>query len=462
MFEQYDVAVAGGGLSGIRAALAAARMGARTLLIEKRSSLGGQMLRRLDFTLAGEAPENAPPVSAMDPMERARLWRQELTCAGVQVLTDAQVFAADLRDGTVGSVSVLTCEGVTDVSARVWVDATGVGALAHACHVPGRTGRESDGQTLPPTFTFLAQGAAAMLTDPAAILREARRACPALLDMAWETVSPEGMLRVTLSAALCPYGLCALDASRAEALLRDMVDPVMDVLRAAGLWDGAVVRTAEGAYFPEGRHVEGRHCLDAEEFARGVFHPDAVAVFGGASVPYRAMLPLRIKNLLLTGRTVSGTQDTLLRTGAPRISMALGEAAGIAAALCLECGARPRRVTADAILSARDGLRRRYPHAAPAAPAACPAPPLPPLPVEGDLSAALAGLLDDVPAAPAPPIPAPEPAPAPAPEPAVIPEPVPVSAAPAPREDFPLWDALAEAADEALPFYIPKEMPPWL
>ena len=39
--EKYDVVVVGGGIAGISAALAAARGGAKTLLIEKEFSLGG-------------------------------------------------------------------------------------------------------------------------------------------------------------------------------------------------------------------------------------------------------------------------------------------------------------------------------------------------------------------------------------------------------------------------------------
>ena len=39
--EQYDVAVVGGGSAGTAAAIAAARCGARTILLEKGSCLGG-------------------------------------------------------------------------------------------------------------------------------------------------------------------------------------------------------------------------------------------------------------------------------------------------------------------------------------------------------------------------------------------------------------------------------------
>ena len=40
---KYDVVVCGGGTSGFAAAIASARGGAKTLLIEKTGVLGGQM-----------------------------------------------------------------------------------------------------------------------------------------------------------------------------------------------------------------------------------------------------------------------------------------------------------------------------------------------------------------------------------------------------------------------------------
>ena len=41
VYGEYDVAVVGGGIAGIAAALAASRHGAKTVLIEKQFALGG-------------------------------------------------------------------------------------------------------------------------------------------------------------------------------------------------------------------------------------------------------------------------------------------------------------------------------------------------------------------------------------------------------------------------------------
>ena len=53
MDEQYDVAVVGGGSAGTAAAIAAARCGARTVLLEKGSCLGGAATLRNVLTYCG-------------------------------------------------------------------------------------------------------------------------------------------------------------------------------------------------------------------------------------------------------------------------------------------------------------------------------------------------------------------------------------------------------------------------
>ncbi len=463
MFERYDVVVAGGGLSGVQAALAAARLGARVLLAESSPSLGGRLFRTLDWLDgAGDLPLSWPAPVPMDPWERVEQWRRDLADAGVQVLTGARVYGAVLQNGMLTQAAALTCEGSLSLSGRVYVDATGLGSLAHACHVPSHMGREGDGQLLPPTFTFLAQGASTALLEPEALIREAREACPALLELRTQPLEEPGLLRVTLSTRLCPYGFCALDTARAEGALRDMVRPVLELLRRHGLWEGQLLRTGTGAYFPEGLHIQGRHCLDGGELARGLVHPDAILTCRGSghdyTIPYRSLLPLRVKNLLLAGRSIAGTQETLLRTGSPAVSMALGEVAGIAAALALGHGARPRRVEPGALLAAREKLAR--PSSTSSGPAAEPIPASSPLPVEGDLMASLAGLLDDPPAAS--PVQAASPTPSASPVP-VVPAPAP-AASPSPSDSRQLWEPLpcqGEDASEGAPFYIPQETPPW-
>ena len=51
--EKFDILVVGGGTAGIAAAVSAARTGAKTLLVERRSALGGMASNALVHTLCG-------------------------------------------------------------------------------------------------------------------------------------------------------------------------------------------------------------------------------------------------------------------------------------------------------------------------------------------------------------------------------------------------------------------------
>ena len=66
-------------------------------------------------------------------------------------------------------------------------------------------------------------------------------------------------------------------------------------------------------------------------------------------IPYRVMLPEKVKNLLVAGRAVSGTK---LASGALRVSVAcmeMGEAAGVAAAMAAKEGISPDEIDVTAL-----------------------------------------------------------------------------------------------------------------
>ena len=183
---ESDVVVCGGGPAGVGAALAAARNGARTVLIESQICLGGmgtaglvnrlgpyhdqraiilggiawEVLRILiDRDLAQE-PIICEPANWMDywlvfDPEGMKLVLDELIRqAGIQVLFGAHVTTAILSDTTIEGVIIESKSGRQAVLGSIVIDATGDGDVAARAGVPFTIGREVDHLLQPATLFF--------------------------------------------------------------------------------------------------------------------------------------------------------------------------------------------------------------------------------------------------------------------------------------------------------------------
>lgn len=176
LLAEVDVAVAGSGISGTFAALAAARCGAKTLIIERMPSLGGNIGPGmiLGGTLEGEAETTLPGglrglgrefldavyaqrASAPRPfagLGANRTWgegtyaedaaicscvsQQMLRAAGAEILLSACASDPLLRNGRVAGLFVETGGGRWAVKAKAVVDATGEASLARRAGAPIR------------------------------------------------------------------------------------------------------------------------------------------------------------------------------------------------------------------------------------------------------------------------------------------------------------------------------------
>jgi len=164
---EYDVIVCGGGLGGVAAAIAAARAGAKTLLIERNSFLGGvatagmccsifncyytgDAQRRLGST--GICVEVADALAAATgygrkwhthkghiiyDIERGKLVLQDLVAAaGADMLLQTWTAGAIMENGAVRGVIVETKTGREAIRSKVVVDATGDADIATRAGAP--------------------------------------------------------------------------------------------------------------------------------------------------------------------------------------------------------------------------------------------------------------------------------------------------------------------------------------
>jgi len=132
----YDVVVVGGGTSGAPAGIAAARQGARTLVVEYLHGLGGVGTlgaiskyywgNRVGFTkeVAGGGSWRIE--------EKAEWWRKTLRKAGADIWFGALGCGAFVKDGRVLGAVVATPQGRGVVLAKVVIDATGNADIAAA------------------------------------------------------------------------------------------------------------------------------------------------------------------------------------------------------------------------------------------------------------------------------------------------------------------------------------------
>ena len=170
----YDVIVAGGGSAGVAAAVAGARSGAKTLLVERYGCLGGAATMRNVVTYCGLYTLGDPPRRAVrgiadevthglkqygaitDPIrhrgvyvvfepEAVKLVLDRLAGeAGVDVMHGAFVTGAARDGGAMTSVTVAGHDGLTTYGARAFVDCTGDGDLAALGGAGTRYGNGAD------------------------------------------------------------------------------------------------------------------------------------------------------------------------------------------------------------------------------------------------------------------------------------------------------------------------------
>ena len=176
--KQYEVIVVGGGVGGVSAAIASARAGASTLLIEALERLGGTGVhspvgividiadasgRKIVRGLHEEFfPElyGVPDIhlkSRIRPYDETKLLEryERLTAAeaNLTVATGTRVSGVTMEGGGITSI---TCEGrhAGEFAADNYVDSTAEGFFAVMCGAEWKYGRDEDGAALPATLSF--------------------------------------------------------------------------------------------------------------------------------------------------------------------------------------------------------------------------------------------------------------------------------------------------------------------
>jgi hypothetical protein len=410
----WDVVVVGSGSAGSTAAVAAARHGARTLLIEKLPFLGGVSTAVLDTfygvytpggrarkVVGGLADEVVAGLRRLGPVvERPNtygagtgityvaehlkvVWESLVTGAGAAVLVHGFVQDAEVTGGRVRALTVATKAGLARVEAAVVVDASGD---ADVCHFAGLgyelAGEDEPAQTLTTTFRLVN------------VDTERRRA-----------LGREGLHRLMAEAAAGgAYDLPRRDGSDHITPVEGMTATIMTRLPSTREVGGRVVNATDPALLTEAelagrrqaleyvrflvdlvpgyerarlaalstqvgvretRRVHGDARLTADDVLSARRFDDQIGLCGApiedhhagegttwrylpdgavVGIPFGTLVARDAANVLVAGRCFSATHDAHAAVRSMGQCMAMGQAAGTAAALAATARADVREV----------------------------------------------------------------------------------------------------------------------
>ncbi|MDE2953353.1 MAG: FAD-dependent oxidoreductase [Gemmatimonadota bacterium] len=415
--EDVDVVVCGGGPAGIAAAIACARQGARTRLIELHGSLGGvwttgalswiidsankpgimaEITSRLDARDARRLRAQGGKNYAYDVEEMKLLLDEMCVEAGVEIRLLTRVVGA-ARDSE-NRLSVVITEskaGREAWHAKVFVDATGDGDLGALCGCGFDVGHPETGAVQPMSLMALITGLHFDQIEPyvGGSMAEPKQRLSALMEEIG--VSPSYghptlfRIRDNLFALMAnhQYGVQCDDANAiTEAMIRARREIHIQVaaLRAhGGVWsDMRVVATGAQIGVREGRRIHGRYEVTGEDLLRGARFEDAVCrVTMGIDVhstdpkktkiveakphrsqpydiPLRALIARDVDGLLMAGRCISGDFIAHSSYRVTGNAVAMGQAAGVCAARAALSDKLPHEVSWCEVKAALDVINR--------------------------------------------------------------------------------------------------------
>ena len=402
--DEADVVVCGAGPAGVTAAIAAARAGAKTRLIEVNGCLGGvwtsgllcwildagnkrgimpEMIKRLHDRGAHMQYGGA---HGYDVEQMKFLLEEMCREAGVDIRLHTRVVGAARNERRMKLAITESKSGREAFAGKVFVDASGDGDLAARAGCGFDVGHPETGQCQPMSVIVLLGG-----LDPNAVAPFVRGLAEPkghgnpkknlLEEMRRAGVEPSYMAPTMFyhcEGLFCmmanhEYGVSATNADDITAASirgRAEVHRLVDALRSlGGPWKNVqIVVSPEYIGVREGRRIHGLYEVTVDDLIQGARHEDGVCrvKFGvdihsidpkhskaivtdgikakAYDIPLRALIAKDVDGLMMAGRCISGDFVAHSSYRVTGDSVVLGEAAGIAAALAAKQGCLPQDI----------------------------------------------------------------------------------------------------------------------
>ena len=434
--REVDVLVVGGGTTGVCAAIAAARGGARTLLVESAGFLGGtqtgaQVCPEMPNHVEGKPLNTGIGMEIMERLKEAgfawthtgqpwfdpemlKVIMDEMVLeSGAELLLQTNVSDVVVEGNVLRGVIIENKSGRQVILAQSTIDCTGDADVAKLAGVPMLEGREEDGEHQAMSLRFTVDG-----IDLERFYQwhltlggnEWQHPKPPMVHtaMVWGKGWPlepvfrqavtDGVLdetdgnyfqcfgipgRPRALAFNCPEIPLRADGTNADDLTwahtegRRRIRRLMRFFHAClpGFEQAHVASIATQVGVRETRRITGEYVLTVEDIVECRKFDDAIArnrypvdVHGPRTsireekrnlvhlppgewhdVPYRCLVPLQVENLLAAGRCLSSTFAAQSSVRVQSNCQAMGEAAGVAAALSVKQGITPRQVDGTAL-----------------------------------------------------------------------------------------------------------------
>ena len=402
----YDVIVAGGGPGGAPAAIAAARRGAKTLLIQDRPVLGGNGSQEIGITFEGASSHYAYGREGGIAEELRRLrdsipeyhgdWTAALTQLtrdqeNLTVLYNYSVCDVQMKDEkTIESVIAMDMHdfGKRRFCAKVFIDCTGDGWLGYYAGAKYRFGREGQYQhneSLAPEIADTQTMSGCIRADHLPFMMKtdvvsqfhapdwvphlpsdpeefARTINLPGTRMAWWLEAPntydelydgEQSRDALILVLLGYYDYLKNHWQEHEAAkyLQMKFSSIMLGRRESRRFIGDYILTqddcTEGARFPDGVSYTGWH-IDIHH-PEGIYSGKKGGLYCSVAanmphVPFRSLYSVNIDNLMFAGRNISTTHLAMGTTRVQNTIATLGQAVGTAASMCVKLDVTPRGI----------------------------------------------------------------------------------------------------------------------
>ena len=400
-YHNTDICIIGGGMSGLCAAVAAARHGAKVVLMHDRPVLGGNASSEIRMWIRGAAGKENRETGILQEIELENIYRNPtmnysvwdtvlyqmvLQEENITLLLNCSCLGCEMDGEKIASVTGWQLNSYTfhTVKAQIFMDCSGDSILAELSGAAYRVGRESRDEF----GEYAAPEVADRCTMGSSCLIEARKTNHPCTFIApeWAYTYPDDE-----SMYLKNHDIIGTGVNFWWIELGGEMDTIYDaqtineelIKTAYGVWDHIKNHGDHGmenwelewiGFLPgkrESRRYEGAYILTQQDLEEGHEFADAVA-FGGWTmdnhnpkgfkfmgysshhitpkvpyqIPFRSLYSKNVPNLMFAGRNISATHMAMSSTRVMATCAVIGQAAGTGAAVAIEKNCSVAEVTA--------------------------------------------------------------------------------------------------------------------